>query len=315
MSKIHAQNNMTYQLPLETASNDDYTTQVAPPYQVLQSSQPSHGFGEERIQPQPISRFGSSYSNLESKELELMRDPLDSISRWHHLPIDEYPMSLENHHLPICDERNRWADVEEAIGHQNFYNQTINKVRVHEFPNTDCPVLSPSTKSIDLIGPERCSSGKKIQKGPERMIQRVKANKKERRRTQSINQAFGELRRHIPDVPSDTKLSKIKTLRLAISYISHLMSVLGNTQSSPGEATKKLKDPEAGHSNDQPSTSSLVVDLNSPNRRSELQWNRPSNSRLMIQATNIGRQEITQGNKDRKHRTGWPEIVWKTSNL
>jgi len=50
------------------------------------------------------------------------------------------------------------------------------------------------------------------------------ANKKERRRTQSINTAFAELRDCIPNVPSDTKLSKIKTLRLATCYIAHLMS-------------------------------------------------------------------------------------------
>lgn len=52
------------------------------------------------------------------------------------------------------------------------------------------------------------------------------ANKKERRRTQSINNAFSDLRDCIPNVPSDTKLSKIKTLRLATSYISYLMTVL-----------------------------------------------------------------------------------------
>lgn len=35
------------------------------------------------------------------------------------------------------------------------------------------------------------------------------ANKKERRRTQSINSAYTYLRDHIPNVPSDTKLSKV----------------------------------------------------------------------------------------------------------
>lgn len=52
------------------------------------------------------------------------------------------------------------------------------------------------------------------------------ANRKERRRTQSINNAFADLRDCIPNVPSDTKLSKIKTLRLATSYIGYLMGVL-----------------------------------------------------------------------------------------
>lgn len=55
---------------------------------------------------------------------------------------------------------------------------------------------------------------------------RVTANKKERRRTQSINSAFANLRECIPNVPADTKLSKIKTLRLATSYITYLTELL-----------------------------------------------------------------------------------------
>lgn len=56
------------------------------------------------------------------------------------------------------------------------------------------------------------------------------ANKKERRRTQSINNAFADLRDCIPNVPADTKLSKIKTLRLACSYISYLTAVLDSDE-------------------------------------------------------------------------------------
>ncbi|XP_029854436.1 heart- and neural crest derivatives-expressed protein 1 isoform X1 [Aquila chrysaetos chrysaetos] len=59
--------------------------------------------------------------------------------------------------------------------------------------------------------------------------------KKERRRTESINSAFAELRECIPNVPADTKLSKIKTLRLATSYIAYLMEVLAK-DSQPGDA-------------------------------------------------------------------------------
>ena len=55
---------------------------------------------------------------------------------------------------------------------------------------------------------------------------RVTANKKERRRTQSINTAFEDLRSRIPQVPRDTKLSKIKTLKLATGYIQYLMDRL-----------------------------------------------------------------------------------------
>lgn len=61
---------------------------------------------------------------------------------------------------------------------------------------------------------------------PRTVKRRPTANRKERRRTQSINSAFAELRECIPNVPADTKLSKIKTLRLATSYISYLMDIL-----------------------------------------------------------------------------------------
>ncbi|CAM4605008.1 twist-related protein 2-like [Lepidochelys kempii] len=55
--------------------------------------------------------------------------------------------------------------------------------------------------------------------------QRVIANVRERQRTQSLNDAFAELRKIIPTLPSD-KLSKIQTLKLATRYIDFLYQVL-----------------------------------------------------------------------------------------
>ncbi|XP_057702641.1 transcription factor 15-like [Corythoichthys intestinalis] len=56
--------------------------------------------------------------------------------------------------------------------------------------------------------------------------QRNAANARERHRTQNVNTAFSALRTLIPTEPVDRKLSKIETLRLASSYISHLTNVL-----------------------------------------------------------------------------------------
>ena len=55
---------------------------------------------------------------------------------------------------------------------------------------------------------------------------RQSANARERDRTQSVNSAFTTLRTVIPTEPANRKLSKIETLRLATSYISHLHTVL-----------------------------------------------------------------------------------------
>ncbi|KAL6262453.1 hypothetical protein P5V15_007538 [Pogonomyrmex californicus] len=56
--------------------------------------------------------------------------------------------------------------------------------------------------------------------------QRYQANARERDRTHSVNTAFSALRTLIPTEPADRKLSKIETLRLASSYISHLDAML-----------------------------------------------------------------------------------------
>ncbi|XP_064648500.1 basic helix-loop-helix transcription factor scleraxis-like [Lineus longissimus] len=55
---------------------------------------------------------------------------------------------------------------------------------------------------------------------------RRSANARERDRTHSVNSAFVTLRTLIPTEPADRKLSKIETLRLAASYISHLSNLL-----------------------------------------------------------------------------------------
>ncbi|CAG2118322.1 unnamed protein product [Medioppia subpectinata] len=55
--------------------------------------------------------------------------------------------------------------------------------------------------------------------------QRQVANARERDRTESVNSAFITLRSLIPTDPPDRKLSKIETLRLAVSYIQHLNNV------------------------------------------------------------------------------------------
>nr|KAG5697328.1 hypothetical protein BaRGS_004994 [Batillaria attramentaria] len=59
--------------------------------------------------------------------------------------------------------------------------------------------------------------------------QRVMANVRERQRTQSLNEAFAQLRQIIPTLPSD-KLSKIQTLKLATRYIDFLYQVLRSDQ-------------------------------------------------------------------------------------
>ncbi|KAH8410655.1 hypothetical protein KR009_011093 [Drosophila setifemur] len=103
------------------------------------------------------------------------------------------------------------------------------------------------------------------------------ANKKERRRTQSINNAFSYLRERIPNVPTDTKLSKIKTLKLAILYINYLVNVLDGDQDPKGGFRAELK----------PLTRKICTD-----KKQSL------------------KPEIQTVPLSTKGRTGWPQDVW-----
>ncbi|XP_048816566.1 heart- and neural crest derivatives-expressed protein 1 isoform X2 [Lagopus muta] len=106
--------------------------------------------------------------------------------------------------------------------------------------------------------------------------------KKERRRTESINSAFAELRECIPNVPADTKLSKIKTLRLATSYIAYLMEVLAR-DSQPGE-------PEGF--------------------KAELKKADSRENKRKRETPEVYSQPLAHGEKKLKGRTGWPQQVW-----
>ncbi|XP_037071934.1 helix-loop-helix protein 1-like [Pollicipes pollicipes] len=52
---------------------------------------------------------------------------------------------------------------------------------------------------------------------------------RERVRVEAFNTAFSELRKLLPTLPPDKKLSKIEILKLAVCYIAYLNHVLGST--------------------------------------------------------------------------------------
>ncbi|OQV19624.1 putative Pancreas transcription factor 1 subunit alpha [Hypsibius exemplaris] len=80
----------------------------------------------------------------------------------------------------------------------------------------------------------------KKRKGPHtHMVQRQAANLRERRRMQSINEAYEELRHHIPVEPYERRLSKVDTLKTAMKYIAFLAEVLSNDRD--GDTTGGVK--------------------------------------------------------------------------
>ena len=91
----------------------------------------------------------------------------------------------------------------------------------HNAEKTDLDEIESGSPDSRPEGPEVGGGCRRRKAKP-----KTATSRKERRRTQNINAAFEDLRKHIPNVPSDTKLSKIKTLKLAMSYIHHLENQL-----------------------------------------------------------------------------------------
>ncbi|XP_026544773.1 pancreas transcription factor 1 subunit alpha-like [Notechis scutatus] len=88
----------------------------------------------------------------------------------------------------------------------------------------DCCGLAASPR--DSL--KACSAAvrRRVRSEAEMQQLRQAANVRERRRMQSINDAFEGLRSHIPTLPYEKRLSKVDTLRLAIGYINFLSELV-----------------------------------------------------------------------------------------
>ncbi len=86
---------------------------------------------------------------------------------------------------------------------------------IFKYPPLKSP---PNSRRIPKYRRSKCAS--------QQAQQRQAANLRERRRMQSINEAFEGLRTHIPTLPYEKRLSKVDTLKLAISYITFLGDML-----------------------------------------------------------------------------------------
>ncbi|XP_002004096.3 heart- and neural crest derivatives-expressed protein 2 isoform X2 [Drosophila mojavensis] len=146
----------------------------------------------------------------------------------------------------------------------DYNNSPISDLSAFDYSNIKCAgEIYSSTNHLNFIPHPTVRTIKK----------RNTANKKERRRTQSINNAFSCLRERIPNVPSDTKLSKIKTLKLAILYINYLVGIIDGDQ-----------DPK----------SVFQAELKLPSRK------------VYIDREQKNENDCISG----KGRTGWPQDVW-----
>ncbi|XP_022371359.1 pancreas transcription factor 1 subunit alpha [Enhydra lutris kenyoni] len=98
------------------------------------------------------------------------------------------------------------------------------------YPCAGAAVLSPGARLRGLSGAAAAAAAarrrRRVRSEAELQQLRQAANVRERRRMQSINDAFEGLRSHIPTLPYEKRLSKVDTLRLAIGYINFLSELV-----------------------------------------------------------------------------------------
>ena len=162
-------------------------------------------------------------------------------------PLKLLSDSLHHHHLP---HHNHLLQTSHLHGHvtqeQMMPDYPDGYTEFLDMDGGDSPPESPDYGSVQsdqdheamvTLSGEHCDSNgllldrprKRRRRGIVHVVQqRHAANMRERKRMQSINEAFEGLRAHIPTLPYEKRLSKVDTLRLAIGYISFLSELVAS---------------------------------------------------------------------------------------
>ncbi|XP_055688331.1 protein Fer3 isoform X2 [Lutzomyia longipalpis] len=90
-------------------------------------------------------------------------------------------------------------------------------------------------------------STKKTRRRVASMAQRRAANIRERRRMFNLNEAFDKLRRKVPTFAYEKRLSRIETLRLAITYISFMTELLNGSPGGHETRSPEMYAPHLAH--------------------------------------------------------------------
>ncbi|XP_044254679.1 helix-loop-helix protein delilah-like [Tribolium madens] len=125
-----------------------------------------------------------------------------------------------------------YDELSERLGLASDYTDSNNNPKPNRGDKYSLRPRSVRRRGDDVQVSKSLKSKPKQKPAPLSKYRRKNANARERSRMREINQAFEALRRAVPQMgvthPSNEKLTKITTLRLAMKYISALSAVLSN---------------------------------------------------------------------------------------
>lgn len=130
---------------------------------------------------------------------------------------------------------------------------------------------------------------------------------KEKKRTECINKAFSELRKCIPNVPPDTKLSKIKTLRLASAYIAYLSDIRESSEQGDSRRGEDFcADLKILKCRERRKTFRMEIEKSRDESEGSCSKSHLTGTTDQI----ILKADSPKCSQTKKGRTGWPECVW-----
>ncbi|CAL1543897.1 unnamed protein product [Lymnaea stagnalis] len=157
--------------------------------------------------------------------------------------------ALPHHQQQILTDRHYYGHYPESVDlggqpYADYGHQTVPHADFYPTPHALWPTANSSDpivpsqhhrffSGIDLSqqggfqqpSPPSGSSGKPKRKRVQSHTQRKAANVRERKRMFHLNEAFDELRKRLPAFNYEKRLSRIETLRLAMTYISFMKEV------------------------------------------------------------------------------------------
>jgi len=155
--------------------------------------------------------------------------------------------------------------------------------------NIDTETILNDTLATSNVDPAAKTRGRKKRVG--------KNAARERSRVQQLKMAFTNLQRSLPNVPEDTKLSRLDILLLAINYITHLKKILAST------SNEEIGNESSGRQRQEESPADLQkkqkpLGINEVTKRSKLvahsQWLYRSSlkRRISIPSTTLARDHV-----------------------
>lgn len=135
---------------------------------------------------------------------------------------------LPEERLPNVESLKMMLSPDQAEGDLSWTQSDPESI-LNGLRSTGCTSDEPTEEGEER---PKCRSDQPLSREEKRRRRRATAKyrsahaTRERIRVEAFNVAFAELRKLLPTLPPDKKLSKIEILRLAICYISYLNHVL-----------------------------------------------------------------------------------------